>query len=199
MDISIIMGLGNPGPSYVATRHNVGFRVVERLAARGGWSWSVGEVYDHAVGAINETRLTLVRPRTFMNRSGAAAARVLLAAEAQPAALLTVVDDIDLPLGRIRLRPSGGPGTHNGLRDITDAIGDGFPRLRVGVRDTEISADLADYVLEDFDDDSSEILEQVIDLAADALLCAVSDGVTAAMNQFNGQRIDRTPAEDGEP
>jgi PTH1 family peptidyl-tRNA hydrolase len=199
MDINIIVGLGNPGPTYGNTRHNIGFRVVERLAARAGLSWTEATTYDHASGIIADTAAVLIRPRTFMNRSADAVVRALVAWETSVSSLLVVVDDIDLPLGRIRLRPSGGPGTHNGLRDITDAVGDGFARLRVGVRDSEIGNDLADYVLESFDPRSLATLDSVIDLAADAVLGAVSDGVAAAMNQFNGQRIDRPPAEDGEP
>lgn len=184
------MGLGNPGPAYVGTRHNIGFEVVQCLARRHGARWSAEPLYDRCDVALAGLRVTLVRPRTYMNRSGSAASRILEDAGATPEELLVAVDDVDLPLGRIRLRRSGGPGTHNGLRDLVDVIGAGLPRLRIGVVDGEIGGDLADYVLDGFEGASAALVGKVVELAADAVVAAVGDGVAAAMNRFNGRRLD---------
>jgi len=126
MAIELVLGLGNPGEDYLDTRHNVGFCVVEAVARRHGvLGWSEGPSSELA--AISVGRLiVLARPQTFMNRSGEAAGRLLEEFEATPETMLVVVDDIDLPLAALRLRRSGGPGTHNGLRDLCEKIGDGL-------------------------------------------------------------------------
>ncbi len=190
MTIRLVVGLGNPGPHYAATRHNVGFRVVEtvsrRLVAQPWPGPSLSRV-EHAVG------LWLARPQTFMNASGAAVEELLDALELEPDALLVVSDDLDLPLGRLRLRPSGGAGTHNGLRDIVDRIGTGFPRLRVGIRGAVVGEDLAEWVLSPFGDDELANVDATIVRAAGAVLTVLELGVEQAMAEVN-----RRPPDTGE-
>jgi PTH1 family peptidyl-tRNA hydrolase len=129
--------------------------------------------------------VVLARPLAFMNRSGGVAERVLADLEMEPRNMLVVVDDIDLPLGAIRLRARGGPGTHNGLRDICRAVGTDFPRLRVGIRGSEVSHDLADYVTGPFAAEEREVAAAAIERAADAVESVLRVGVERAMNTVN--------------
>jgi PTH1 family peptidyl-tRNA hydrolase len=127
----------------------------------------------------------LARPTTFMNRSGEAGRWLLDEFELTPEGMLVVVDDIDLPLATLRLRRSGGPGTHNGLRDLCEEVGTGFPRLRVGVRGDDLAEDLADYVLSPFIGGEAEAANAAVKRAADAVESALKDGFEAAMNVYN--------------
>jgi PTH1 family peptidyl-tRNA hydrolase len=193
MPIRLVLGLGNPGQSYEATRHNAGFRVVDRLRLRrSGAPWWPGTECEHAVAVIGGP-VVLARPLAFMNRSGKVAVELLEELDLGPESVLVVVDDIDLPLGSLRLKPSGGPGTHNGLRDLVAKIGTGFPRLRVGVRGQGSIEDLADYVLTPFADDERQLVEKAIDRGADAVEAAVRLGIECAMNQYNRAPIAAQP------
>ncbi len=182
MTIRLVVGLGNPGPRYAATRHNVGFRVVgtvsRRLAARPWLGAPLSEV-AHAAG------VWLARPQTYMNASGAAVAELLDLLEIGPDALLVISDDLDLPLGRLRLRPFGGPGTHNGLRDIVDRVGTGFARLRVGIQSGEAAEDLAAWVLSPFEDAELADVDAIVERAADAVSTILELGVESAMAEVN--------------
>lgn len=129
--------------------------------------------------------VVLARPLTFMNRSGEAADRFLSHFGFGSDGLLVVVDDVDLGLGRLRIRPAGGPGTHNGMRSLCQSLGSAFPRLRVGVRGGEVRGSLADYVLSPFASDEQERAEAVINRAADAVEVAIGNGLDCAMNEFN--------------
>jgi PTH1 family peptidyl-tRNA hydrolase len=120
-----------------------------------------------------------------MNRSGTALLLLTAAHALTPSEVLVIVDDIDLPLGRLRLRPSGGPGSHNGLRDIVDAIGTAFPRLRLGIRGTEPWDDLAEYVTSDLEPDELSLLDRALDRACDAVDHVLTHGISSAMNEFN--------------
>jgi PTH1 family peptidyl-tRNA hydrolase len=187
--LRLVVGLGNPGPEYEATRHNAGFRVVERFAARaaialGGEKrlrarFGVGRVAGHEVG--------LLLPDTWMNRSGEAVARAIDAHPLDPACdLLVVYDDLDLPFGRLRLRPSGGAGGHNGLADVTLRLGrSDFARLRVGIGRPPAGVDVIDWVLAPFSDAEAASLPACLDRAADAIEVAIGEGVEQAMNRFN--------------
>ncbi len=189
MAVGLVLGLGNPGARYAHTRHNVGFDVTAVLMGRRGpGEWMVRPNCELAV--ITPGRMVVVaRPLTFMNRSGTAAAAVLAELDLEPRNLLVVVDDVDLPLGALRLRPRGGPGTHNGLRDICDHIGPDFPRLRVGIRGEGALGDLADYVLSPFDSSQLALAEAAIDRAADAVESTLRNGVQQTMNTVNRQRF----------
>ncbi len=185
MGIELVVGLGNPGEEHAGTRHNVGFRVVDEVARRlRAGSWERRHSSEVAV-STRGPRVWLARPRTFMNRSGMAVASLLEGLGVPPSRMLVIVDDVDLPMGRIRLRPSGGPGTHNGLRDIVDRIGPGFARLRLGVRGETPWNDLAEYVLSPFDEEEQPAVEEMIKLAADAVTVSVFEGLRRAMNRFN--------------
>jgi PTH1 family peptidyl-tRNA hydrolase len=185
MAITLVLGLGNPGERYAPTRHNVGFAVVDEvLRRRGRGGWTRRRSYDLAV--ITPGRMVvLARPLAFMNRSGGVAAKLLSELCFEPESMLVIVDDVDLPLGQLRLRLAGGPGTHNGMRDLCRAVGSGFPRLRVGVRGAGIGGDLADYVLEPFGSDETEMAEAMIERAADAVEEVLRSGVERAMNIYN--------------
>jgi PTH1 family peptidyl-tRNA hydrolase len=190
MSIELVVGLGNIGRRYDDTRHNVGFRVVDELYRRHQDSeWSSRPLADVASTRVLP-RLILAKPRTLMNRSGAAVEWLLEHLALQPSQLLVVVDDVDLPLGSLRLRHAGGPGTHNGLRDVCRCIGSGFARLRLGVRGSDAWDDLAEYVLSPFAPDEEARLIGLIDASADAVEAALKDGVEAAMSRFNRVGFD---------
>lgn len=187
--MKVICGLGNPGERYRLTRHNIGFRVVDlladrwRLTGRGRVSQGAARLEAELpppVGAV-----LLVKPMRFMNVSGAPLAGVLRQAGVDSASdLLVVADDVDLPLGRLRLRRSGSAGGHNGLRSIIDALGGGeFARLRVGIgRDGET----VDHVLSTFRRSEQEVARTAVEEAADAAELWLREGIDAAMNAFNG-------------
>jgi len=185
MSIELVLGLGNPGPSYAETRHNVGFRVVDELARRngcGGWDRHPScEIQPLAIAG----GVLSAKPLTYMNRSGDAAGWLMERYALDPERILVVVDDIDLPIGRLRLRKHGGPGTHNGLRDLCDAVGNGFARLRVGVRGEEVWDDLAAFVTDPFAAHELEDVDRAIVRAADAVEAVITDGLDTAMNRFN--------------
>ena len=189
MAIDLVLGLGNPGPQYAQTRHNVGFEVAaEVLRRRGREEWM--HRFECELAVIAPGRMVVVaRPLSYMNRSGAAALRLLAEFEVQAQDMLVVVDDVDLPLGTLRLRVSGGPGTHNGLRDLCDALGTGFPRLRVGVGGAEEGVELADFVLSPFSPDERPRADAAVQRAADAVDVVLRDGFERAMNQYNRPAI----------
>ncbi len=185
MTIDLILGLGNPGVDYRVTRHNIGFRVIEEVARRHGVSdWEQRPSCELAV--ITAGRFVLLsRPLTYMNRSGEAMRWLLEEFGLTPESMLVVVDDVDLPLANLRLRRSGGPGTHNGLRSLCEEVGTDFPRLRVGVRGDDMTGDLADYVLSSFTEEEADAANAAVERAADAVESVLSGGFEAAMNVYN--------------
>jgi len=183
----VVVGLGNPGEGYAGTRHNVGFQVASRLAKRARAEFAVKAADSRiAEGAIDGVRVAIARPQTFMNDSGRAVRKLLDRYRIQPADLLVVFDEVDLPLGKIRLREKGGPGTHNGMRSIVSAIGEDFPRLRVGVAPADPLRDLVAYVLTPFDADERTAAETSLTRAAEAAEVALREGIQPAMTKFNG-------------
>jgi PTH1 family peptidyl-tRNA hydrolase len=186
----LVVGLGNPGERYRRTRHNAGFMVVDALAARSG----VGRGREEADAWVAEAEVggegvQLVKPLTFMNRSGVAVARLLEASGGTPADLVVVVDDVALELGTLRVRERGSHGGHNGLRSLIDVLGtDEFVRLRIGIRKGELPDDLAAYVLADFPTEDVLVVQEVVGWAADAVGAIVREGMVEAMNRFNGPR-----------
>ncbi|HVN74737.1 MAG TPA: aminoacyl-tRNA hydrolase [Thermoanaerobaculaceae bacterium] len=185
MHIAAVVGLGNPGEEYSDTRHNVGFAVVDELARR--WRLSSWRTRYRAkvVRRPGGSSTILVKPQTFMNLSGDALALFCEGEEVVPGQCLVVVDDVDLPLGTLRLRASGGPGTHNGLRSIAEAVGEGFPRLRLGVRGASPWEDLAEYVLAPFESGERDAARGMVARAADCVEAALRVGVGRAATQFN--------------
>jgi len=187
----LVIGLGNPGDAYADTRHNVGFQVAARLAKRARLEFGTKAAESRiAEGSLGSVRVAIARPQTFMNDSGRAVRKLLDRYRLEPSAILVVTDDVDLPLGRVRLREAGGSGTHNGMRSIVAAIGEGFPRLRLGVAPAdptgETPADLAEFVLAPFTADERELADATVAKAAEASEVALRDGVRRAMDVFNG-------------
>jgi PTH1 family peptidyl-tRNA hydrolase len=190
----LVVGLGNPGKEYAATRHNIGFAVVDRLAEkfncsfRKKWRFSA-EVAEATVG--DASKVVLAKPQTYMNRSGSAVNALLKWSKIEPPQLLVVVDDADLPLGQIRLRASGGSGGHNGLRSIIEVLGgnEEFARLRVGIgRSAPVGADITGHVLGKFAAQERASAEEAETTAVEAIECYLREGLTEAMNQFNRKK-----------
>jgi PTH1 family peptidyl-tRNA hydrolase len=186
----LVAGLGNPGDRYRRTRHNVGFMVIDVLAARGD-ARAAGEDGDAWVGEteVGGHPALLVKPLSFMNRSGQPIARLLAARGLGPSHLLVVVDDVALEIGTLRIRERGTHGGHNGLRSIIDLLGtDDFPRVRVGIGKGDPPADLAAYVLAEFPPEDVLVVQEVVGWAADAVACFLREGAEEAMNRYNGPR-----------
>jgi PTH1 family peptidyl-tRNA hydrolase len=184
----LVVGLGNPGDGYADTRHNVGFAVANRLGKRARAEFGIKAADSRiAEGSVGDIKVAIARPQTFMNDSGRAVRKLLDRYRLDPKDMLVVFDEVDLPLGTIRIRQSGGPGTHNGMRSIVREVGEGFPRIRVGVAPAQPREvpDLADYVLSPFEADEKATAEKTLDRAAEAAEVALRD-VGRAMNQFNG-------------
>jgi PTH1 family peptidyl-tRNA hydrolase len=183
--LKAIVGLGNPGNEYRRTRHNVGFEVVDELAKR----WRVdlkSSARRHArLAMVKDRDVLLAQPQTFMNLSGASVAGIMAFYKLPLADVLVVVDEIQLPLGKLRLRPSGSAGGHNGLKSVIGLIGTEFPRLRIGVGRGNEQWDLSDHVLGKFAADERPVVERAVKRAADAVETFITDGVFAAMNQYN--------------
>jgi PTH1 family peptidyl-tRNA hydrolase len=180
--IRLIVGLGNPGPEYAATRHNVGFMVLDRLAAQFGSIWEKSRKWDALSAKCGA--VLLIKPMSFMNRSGHPLLAVSQFFKIQPEEILVVLDDLALPLGRLRLRARGGPGGHNGLESIIMQFGtEEISRLRIGIG--EAPREAVDYVLSRFFDEEKPLIRSTIDHAVDAVKCAIDNGLVSAMNTFN--------------
>jgi PTH1 family peptidyl-tRNA hydrolase len=186
--MKVIVGLGNPGPEYDATRHNVGWWAVDRLAY--DWDFGPFERTRRAVmtdGVVGDESVRLVKPTVYMNRSGQALRFLLELEEFDPSEdLLVVVDDAALDVGRVRFRPEGGPGGHNGLKSVSGALGsNGYPRLRIGVGTKPEGEDLSDWVLSPMPvEDEDAVIELLAELTRGVEVW-VQDGIEAAMNRFN--------------
>jgi peptidyl-tRNA hydrolase, PTH1 family len=189
-NLSLIVGLGNPGRNYVRTRHNAGYMLVERLAERRGAVWHLEGRFKARIAKAEYPggRVLLCQPQTFMNASGEAAGPLAAFYRVPPARMLVVVDDADLPLGHIRLRPKGGTGGHRGLESIERHLGtQEYPRLRIGIgRRADGARQITNYVLDDFAASESGLVEKVLTRAADQVECWVTSGIEKAMSQFNG-------------
>lgn len=190
--MKVVLGLGNEGPEYRFTRHNVGFMVADAIAARCGTGFSargdLGRLTWIAETEYGGQRVVLAKPRTLMNRSGQAAAALQRKFFAEPGDLIIVYDDADLAFGRVRVRPEGGAGGHNGVRSLIDHCGTNvFPRVKLGVLgEGRHSRDLASYVLDAFLPDERAGLGPMVDLGADAVEAVLKDGVLAAQRAYNG-------------
>jgi PTH1 family peptidyl-tRNA hydrolase len=183
----LVVGLGNPGDEYAATRHNAGFMLVDRLAR----TWGVelrGRLFQSrtALARRGGEDALLVEPKTFMNRSGTAVRAALEGKGIGPDRLVVVYDDLDIPLGEIRVRKAGRPGTHKGMISIAAEIGTGdFARVRIGIGPLPAGRDAADYVLEPFRKVERADLERGLDQAAEALEMVLDGGIERAMTRFN--------------
>ena len=183
----LVVGLGNPGDEYAGTRHNAGFMLVDRLAR----AWDVelrGRLFKSrtATARRGDEDVLLVEPKTFMNRSGAAVRAALEGKVVGPERLIVVYDDLDIPLGEIRVRQAGRPGTHKGMISISSEIRtDAFPRIRIGIGPLPPGRDAAEYVLEPFRRDERADLERGLEQAAEAVEMVLDGGIERAMTRFN--------------
>ncbi len=186
--VFLILGLGNPGPEYAMTRHNLGFMVVDELAARHGLQpQERTRLALVGPGRIRDQRVVLAKPRTYMNLSGQAAQSLAARFQVPPQRLLALVDDFTIPLGRVRLRKDGGSGGHNGLASLLECLGTrDFPRLRLGIGPLPPGTDQVDFVLGPFEPAQEEARKMVVQRGADAVECFLEHGLESAMNQFNG-------------
>lgn len=195
----LVVGLGNPGSQYLGTRHNVGFEVIESLAARLGWvdrpeqfarmsrNRFQGLSLDGRIATgSGEEKLLLLEPLTYMNLSGRSIRAAMDYYQVQPTDVMVVLDDLALPAGRIRLRAGGSSGGHNGLRSIEQCLGTNqYPRLRIGIDPKPAFVPQADYVLQRFTPEQRTMIDDAIARACGAIVTWIDKGLEAAMNQFN--------------
>jgi PTH1 family peptidyl-tRNA hydrolase len=194
--MKLVVGLGNPGPEYARTRHNIGFEVIDQLATKLGWippgefdrlarSKFDGLAFD---GVVGDEKLMLLKPLTFMNLSGQAVQSAMAFYQLSPDDVMIVLDDVALPCGKIRIRPAGSSGGHNGLKDIERALGtDKYPRLRVGIDAPPPRIPQRDYVLGRFSEEQRKAIEPAYARAGGAIVTWIDKGLNAAMNQFNAE------------
>lgn len=192
--MKVIAGLGNPGSEYEDTPHNVGFDVVARLAKRLAAEWRRSTRFQARLARVDRGGETwfLVQPQTFMNLSGMSVVPLLRYHGGSPEDLVVVLDDADLPLGRLRIRPEGGSGGHRGLASVIEALGtESFARVRLGVG-RELAADggLVDHVLGRFSPVRRLAAQRMVATAADAVECLIEKGLAEAMNRFNGLQVE---------
>lgn len=183
MAFQLIVGLGNPGRDYADTRHNVGFMIVDRLAAKASAAWRTEKSWKTDVSRAGSA--WLCKPQTYMNLSGAAVASVAAFYKIPTESVLVILDDMALPLGKLRLRASGSAGGHNGLQSVIDHLGtDSVARLRVGIGAAE-PGEAVGHVLGRFSAGEKAALSETLDRALAAIDCAQANGLPAAMNAFN--------------
>ena len=183
----VIVGLGNPGPEYTGTRHNAGFWCIDALANKHGISLErrnrsaiIGE------GIVKDLRVVLVKPRTFVNRSGAAISYLAARYGAPIDKLLIVCDDINLPPGKLRMRRKGSAGGHNGIKSVIEAAGSQeFPRLRIGVGRPPEGTGQIEHVIGPMDSQDREVVDEAVERAAEAIECLLTEGIDEAMSRFN--------------
>lgn len=183
----LIVGLGNPGTRYRDTRHNVGFRCVDRMARE----WEIGP-WDRRAKAVLGTgthsgeEIVLAKPRTFMNNSGEGVLYLLARFKAQPEDLLIVYDEMEIPLGRLRIRASGSDGGHNGIKSIISALqSQAFPRLRIGIGHAPPGADPIAHVIGPFTEEESKVMTEAEKRSVQAVDCILESNIDIAMNRFN--------------
>ena len=185
----IIVGLGNPGKQYENTRHNVGFNVIDILAEEYGIS--VTKMKHKALigeGRVGTEKVVLVKPVTYMNLSGESLAEIYNFYKVETSNIVVIYDDIDLDVGKIRIRKKGSGGTHNGMRSIVKCLGTtDFPRVRIGVSKPEPGRDLANFVLSRFSKEEEVDLKDGFDKAVKAIDCIIREDIDLSMNTFNGK------------
>jgi len=185
--VMIIVGLGNPGPKYSGTRHNIGFQCIDRMAKR--WGIEVSERRAKAVlgkGSYRGQNVVLAKPRTFMNHSGEGLRYLLARFSAVPADLLVIYDEMALPMGKLRLRSTGSDAGHNGIRSIIDCLNTvEFPRLRIGIGRPDPESNYVTHVLDRFSQEDQTIIDEVVDRVILATECIIEESLERAMNKFN--------------
>jgi PTH1 family peptidyl-tRNA hydrolase len=192
--MKLIIGLGNPGRDYVNNRHNVGFKCVDLFAREHGISLTHRGAHSKlGTGEVANTRIVVAKPQTFMNLSGEAVAALVRRYNISPQDIVVIYDDLDLPLGKIRIREKGSSGGHNGLKSIISRLGtQDFPRIRVGIAPAEdsdsistLKVDAIEHVLSDFTDAEKTLMQETYGKVATAIECVLAEGIAAAMNKYN--------------
>lgn len=181
----IVAGLGNPGKEYAGTRHNMGYDALDYLAEK--YSVKLNKLKFNSVygeTTINGEKVVLLKPITYMNRSGIAISGIMKFYKLPTENLVVIYDDIDIPAGTLRIRPHGSPGTHNGMKSVTQYVGNNFPRIRIGIGKNP-DMDLADYVLQKLSKEDREKLNPIIEKAAEAAVEIINKNVDSAMQKFN--------------
>ena len=187
--MNLIIGLGNPGKAYANNRHNIGFRCVNHLSKAHGVPLNQRQCRSRiGTGTIANTKVVLAKPQTFVNLSGNAVTLLVQRFQIPLSNLVIIYDDLDIPLGNVRIRQRGSSGGHKGMQSIIDCLGSqNFPRIRVGIgRPENDSGDTRAYVLSDFSPAENTVVEKAIARVAEAILCLLAEGITTAMNKYNG-------------
>ena len=185
--MKVIVGLGNPGDRYRNTRHNIGFQCIDLLSRR----WGIDLRERRAKAILGRGRhlgrdVVLAKPRTFMNRSGDAVTYLVARFGVKPSDIVVIYDEMDLPVGKIRIRPGGSPAGHNGIRSIIGELHtQAFPRVRVGIGQPDMKGGQVSHVLNRFSEEEAPVVSQVIQTVAGALDCMLEENITVAMNRFN--------------
>jgi len=193
--LKLVIGLGNPGLKYEFTRHNIGFRTVDSLARDMGTEFKKVKSYYSLIsrGTINDHKVILVKPQTFMNLSGRAVNRVVSYYKILLQDLLIVYDDLNLELGQIRIRKKGSTGGHKGMESIMQYLNsEGIPRLRIGINNPSVNLnfDCVSYVLSNFNNDEKDKMNKVIQLSTEAVKTIIEDGFEKAMRKYNRKLIE---------
>lgn len=199
-NLHLIVGLGNPGSDYARTRHNIGFLVLERLGKQLGADWAFDKKFNAQLAKVERDgkRVLLCQPQTYMNSSGTAVAPVAAYYQVPLSRLLVVVDDADLPLGELRLRPGGGSGGHHGLESIEQHLGTKeYPRLRVGIGRQNAAREIAGHVLGRFSSTETALADKVLTAAVDQVVTWFGAGIQKAMSQFNGVAVAADSVNEG--
>jgi PTH1 family peptidyl-tRNA hydrolase len=198
MSFQLIVGLGNPGRQYEETRHNIGFMLLDRLAASAGVAFQSSPKWQCHLAKLPESGTMLLKPQTFMNLSGRAIRQVLAFHKWPPESMLVIYDDAALPLGRLRFREKGSAGGHNGIKSIIEHLGsDAFPRLKIGIGESH-PGNMTGHVLGKFSPDERTLVENTLATALEAVQLARSQGIAAAAN-LHHTRIQSTPPQTDEP
>ena len=195
--IRLIAGLGNPGEEYQASRHNIGFMAIERLLTRIPKAMEKIHICTSYVwkGTYAGKSLFLQTPLTYMNLSGEAVAPFMRSEGIKPSEILVIYDDMDLPLGRMRIRKNGSSGGHNGIKSLIEHLGtENFPRMRIGIGRSAKKTGTVDFVLSGFEGDDTGLLDRMLDKACDAAILSLRRGLAMTMNNFNS--LDLTPKEE---
>jgi PTH1 family peptidyl-tRNA hydrolase len=198
MSFHLIVGLGNPGRQYEDTRHNIGFMVLDRLAAASGVAFQSSPKWQCHLAKLPDSGTLLLKPQTFMNLSGRAIRQVLAFHKWPPESMLVIYDDTALPLGRLRFREKGSAGGHNGIKSIIEHLGtDSFPRLKIGIGESQ-PGNMTGHVLGKFSPDERPLVENTLATALEAVQLARSQGIAAAANRHH-TRNPSTPPQTDEP
>lgn len=189
----LIVGLGNPESRYFQTRHNIGFDAVDSLALAWSLSWQDNRRFQGAIAerrTADGNKILLLKPLTYMNRSGQSVRAVIDWYKIAPGSILVIYDDMDLPVGRLRIRRSGSAGGHNGMKSIISHLGNqDFPRLRIGIGKSDGKKQTIGHVLGKFAPEEKKVMQEVLDMSVNAVDKILAEGVDKAMNNFNSKKL----------